>query len=225
MLTCSRCGGLTPPDSSTTCLHCDARLRAPRWALRVSSLLGPAGAILLAACYGAPGRYYAVRDPGAPPGATRYDHDRDGAAGPYACAPGDAACEAQLAQLPPPSDLDCDDASAARFPNAPDVDGDGIDSNCDGVDGWRDPRSVIQPVSAELVVEPPAPAQVAVPPGPAQPAHVVVPAGGAQPAAPSPPRAVPAGPAQPAAPPASVAAPAGPSRPSSPPATVAVPPP
>src|SRR5262245_33102095 len=85
MLTCSACGGLTPPDASTTCLHCDEPLKKPpRWFLKVTSLLGPAGAILLAACYGAPGRY--LREPARNDGVTRVDQDGDGAYGPWVCA-------------------------------------------------------------------------------------------------------------------------------------------
>src|SRR5215211_3225715 len=106
MLTCRRCGGLTPPESLTLepprsgsapqidCLHCDAPLpRPPRWARRLSALLGPAGAILLAACYGGPGRYHSgVREP-MPDGLTRVDRDRDGVLGPYECRnPTDADC-------------------------------------------------------------------------------------------------------------------------------------
>ncbi|MEO7095211.1 MAG: hypothetical protein ABI175_18265, partial [Polyangiales bacterium] len=75
MLTCSACDGLTPAAASATCLHCDAPLRRPpRWVLRMTKLLGPAGAILLAACYGAPGRYRAER-PAGPGGAEDRQHD------------------------------------------------------------------------------------------------------------------------------------------------------
>jgi hypothetical protein len=162
MLTCGSCDGLTPSsarpdDASPTCLHCDAPLRRPpRWALKLSALLGPAGALLLAACYGAPGRYYA-RDPAAPQGTTRADRDRDGAFGPYECTAYASSCE--LDGQPPPPNLDCDDSDPARYPGAHDDVGDGIDQNCDGVDGWRDPAS---PTYA--TPPPNAGAKIAVPP-------------------------------------------------------------
>lgn len=176
MLTCSRCGGLTPPEASLACLHCEAPLRRPpRWARRLSGLLGPAGAILLAACYGAPGRYRDVAQPMPYPGATRMDRDHDGVLGPYECRNGDTACAAGLASLPPPADLDCDDNNAARFPGGADVDGDGVDSNCDGVDGWADSAAVASPPAT--IATPPAgspapapgsspPATIAQPPAP-----------------------------------------------------------
>ena len=133
MLTCAICGGLTPRGTSRRCLHCDGPLRRSR----LRALLGPAGAILLAACYGPPGRYYQqVRGP---TGATRVDADHDGALGPWQCLANDTACEQSLPTLPVPKDLDCDDRDPARYPGAPDPDGDGIDQNCDGVDGWADP--------------------------------------------------------------------------------------
>ena len=154
MLTCSRCGGLTPPEASLACLHCDAPLRhPPRWARRLSALLGPAGAILLAACYGGPGRYHGMREPANPAGATRLDRDHDGVLGPYEC--GNPDCATRLASLPPPADLDCDDTDAAKFPGGADVDGDGVDSNCDGVDGWADSARVAAP-PAEPAASPPA---------------------------------------------------------------------
>ena len=136
MLTCSACSGLTPRDTSTTCLHCDVPLRAPRLAKKLACLLGPAGAILLAACYGAPGRYYA-RDQPQP-----VDMDRDGSPSRY------EECYGRcLAPGPQPGVLDCDDADPARYPGAADSEGDGIDQNCDGVDGWRDPNVGAQPAS------------------------------------------------------------------------------
>jgi hypothetical protein len=135
MLTCRRCGGLTPPEASSACLHCDAPLPRPsRRARRLAALLGPAGSILLAACYGGPGRYHDMKRQ-LPDGVTRADRDHDGAPGPYECAPSVADCAQRIADLPPPSDIDCDDGNAAIFPGALDVAGDGVDSNCDGVDG------------------------------------------------------------------------------------------
>ena len=171
MLTCARCGGLTPPEASTSCLHCDGPLRRPpRWARRLTGLLGPAGAILLAACYGGPGRYHGMHEPGHPAGAARLDRDRDGVLGPYECGAGRTECAAQLAGLPPPADLDCDDSDATKFPGGADVDGDGIDSNCDGVDGWTDSPQVAAP-PAQVAAPPPPPAgsppaTIAQPPAP-----------------------------------------------------------
>jgi hypothetical protein len=146
MLTCSTCGGLTPLDASPSCLHCDTPLRRPpRWMIRFTALLGPAAAILLAACYGAPGRYHAERPMG-PGGATRVDRDGDGDPGGYECGPyAGPDCAAEIAKLPPPPDADCDDNDRTRYHGAADLDGDGIDQNCDGVDGWKDPAKVATP--------------------------------------------------------------------------------
>lgn len=154
MLTCNACGGLTPSGSSSTCLHCDVPLRAPRWAVKLTSLLGPAGAILLAACYGGPGRY-ADREPYGY-GVTRPDRDGDGALGDYECQ-SPTRCE-ELRRTQPLTDLDCDDNDRTRYPGAQDVDGDSIDQNCDGVDGWRDPNTAAQPAPASP------PATIATPP-------------------------------------------------------------
>ena len=153
MLTCSSCGGLTPRDTSTTCLHCDVPLRAPRWARKLSMLLGPAGAILLAACYGAPGRYYG-RDSAPVP----VDTDGDGVAGSYRCDHRSTCVE--NANKPA---LDCDDNDPVRYPGAQDIDGDGIDQNCDGVDGWRDASTVATDPAAE---PPKPPTPVATDPAP-----------------------------------------------------------
>ena len=115
MLTCSACGGLTPRTPGVVaCLHCEARLSPPRGFALLRFLLGPAGAVLLAACYGPPpGRYNHLDRP--VPGAD--DHDGDSS----------------------PAGQDCDDNDRNIYPGAPDVFGDGVDTNCDGVDGWRDP--------------------------------------------------------------------------------------
>jgi hypothetical protein len=148
MLTCSACGGLTPRDlARATCLHCDVPLRAPRWARRLSRLLGPAGAILLAACYGAPGRYYARE------GIVPIDSDGDGVPGSYRC---DRYYAGEDCRPDPNVELDCDDADPQRYPGAADPDGDGIDQNCDGVDGWRDPATMAVDPAAPPPASPPA---------------------------------------------------------------------
>ncbi len=168
MLTCRRCGGLTPQEASSTCLHCDAPLpRPPRWARRLGVLLGPAGAILLAACYGAPGRYREPQPQPMPEGMTRADRDHDGARGPYECRPGAPPdCADSLARMPPlaPGEVDCDDANASVFPGGPDVEGDVIDGNCDGVDGWADPAKEYAPAGAAPAGGASPPAKIAVPP-------------------------------------------------------------
>jgi len=148
MISCA-CGGLTPIGASNACLHCDAPLRQPpRWALRLTALLGPAGAILLAACYGGPGRYYGAQRPTGPGGAFRMDHDGDGVPGGWECPQDSPAGCGDFTKQPPPPDADCDDADRTRYPGAQDIDGDGVDQNCDGVDGWRDPNVVAAPVDA-----------------------------------------------------------------------------
>ena len=113
MLTCDACGGLHPRPDATRCLHCDARIGRRRSLLAL--LVGSAGTVLLAACYGPSGRYYGQTTP------TPADQDGDGS----------------------PANLDCDDQDPARFPGAADPDGDGIDQNCDGVDGWRAPGAKV----------------------------------------------------------------------------------
>lgn len=124
LLTCSACGGLSPA-SRTTCLHCDARIARARLAhvRAIGRVIAAGGALVtLMACYGM------VARPHGPHGADCHsDSDRD-----TVCAP-----------------RDCDDARADVFPGAADPDLDGVDQNCDGVDGWRDP--------ANVAIDPPAP--------------------------------------------------------------------
>lgn len=83
----------------------------PRRARWLATLVGATGTVLLAACYGPSGRYVVQGPSGA-------DHDGDGS----------------------PAGVDCDDNDPTRYPGAPDPDGDGIDQNCDGVDGVADPN-------------------------------------------------------------------------------------
>src|SRR5688572_28404256 len=131
MWTCIECGGLTPIGTVEACLHCDHPLpRRTSWALRLTALLGPAGALLLAACYGAPGRYqsYPAPDPygRAPAAVSDDDRDVDGVA----------------------AGADCVDEDRSRYPGAPDTAGDGIDQNCDGVDGVKAPASPPSTIAA-----------------------------------------------------------------------------
>jgi hypothetical protein len=164
MLTCPRCDGLTPQPAGA-CLHCDAPLARPRrssLARRLSVLLGPAGTILLAACYGGPGMYGHQPVRSGPNGAQRLDDDHDGAFGPWTCthAYDVARCEEAIRGLATPDDLDCDDHDPARAPGAADPDGDGVDQDCDGVDGRRDPASAVTPVPGSgrtYATPPPAP--------------------------------------------------------------------
>lgn len=142
MLTCGSCHGLTPDGASITCLHCEAALTIPpRWARKLAWVFGPVGAVLLAACYGPSGRYR--NEPMAPNGSSAVDRDGDGS---YAS--------------PTTANGDCDDNDPTRYPGAADPVGDGIDQNCDGVDGWKDPSVVVQPQNAtgDATTTTPAPA-------------------------------------------------------------------
>lgn len=82
----------------------------------VAAATGGLVAVTLMACYGAapPGGYRPVNE--LPPAPT--DADGDGFA---------TSAEGQGA--------DCDDSSSSIHPGADDPPGDGIDQNCDGVDG------------------------------------------------------------------------------------------
>lgn len=134
LLTCVACGGLSP-SACTACVHCDAPLTAPRFgALRAigRTLVAGGALVTLMACYGMVARPMGPYDADCVS-----DGDRD-----TVCAP-----------------RDCDDTRADVFPGAADPDLDGIDQNCDGVDGWRDP--------AEVAVDPPAPQMIEPPSEPA----------------------------------------------------------
>ena len=113
------------PPTAAVCPHCDAQLVAPRFShLRtLGRVLAAGGAMVtLMACYGMVAKRgtYADND-------CLSDNDHD-----TVCAP-----------------QDCDDGRVDVYPGAADPDQDGVDQNCDGVDGWRD--------RAEVAVDPPAP--------------------------------------------------------------------
>jgi len=170
MQTCPACDGFNPVVARV-CVHCDRELSPrSRLAARLTMLLGPAGAILLAACYGAPGRFYGTQRPMGPSGSWRVDDDQDGSFGPWTCGPhGDPDCERAIRAAAPPPDVDCDDHDPTRYPGAEDPDGDGIDQNCDGVDGVAPPGAAhVEPTETRGYAQPPPssspPAKVAVPP-------------------------------------------------------------
>lgn len=107
--TCGGCDGLVPATRAV-CPHCERPVgRLGRAARRVAQAAG-AGALLatLMACYGGP--------PKCEPGT-----DKDG----------DRACTKG------PRALDCNDDDPNIRPWAEDPAGDGIDQNCDGVDGMK----------------------------------------------------------------------------------------
>lgn len=103
------------PAHLRACPHCSVTVSCT---VTVVRWIAAAGAWLtLMACYGA----------------MPYPHD-------YAqqgCADGDGdgACAEQ----------DCNDGERSVYPGAADPDLDGVDQNCDGVDGWRDPATVAAP--------------------------------------------------------------------------------
>jgi hypothetical protein len=139
--TCPSCGGLSP-GGPTVCLHCDAPLRAPRFGQVARALgravLGTGALVTLMACYGMMMRR------GDQMARCGGDGDRD-----EVCA-----------------DQDCDDTRPDVYPGAADPDLDGIDQNCDGVDGWRDPATVAADPPPAAAADPSA----APPPNPPAPA-------------------------------------------------------
>ena len=109
LLVCDHCEGLVP-QARAACPHCDRPIGRGARLLRRLALGAGGGALLmtLMACYGMPAKC----EPG-----TDLDGDR-------ACTKG-------------PRALDCDDSDPTIRPWADDKPGDGIDQNCDGVDGLK----------------------------------------------------------------------------------------
>jgi hypothetical protein len=118
LLSCRSCGGFAP-SARPTCPHCETPLARPlggRIARVLAGLAGAGGFLMtMAACYGV-----------AP------THQQPTTPDPNGCdADGDGVCAPQ----------DCNDADLAIYPGAEDLDGDAVDQNCDGVDGWADPAA------------------------------------------------------------------------------------
>lgn len=122
---CPHCNGFVPAQQ-TSCPHCDAAMSTPKvrtsplqslrkmtWKQSLATAAG-AGAIMmtLMACYGGP------------PPCELVDNDKDGY---YVCK------EVNMQSY----SNDCDDNNADINPGAADTKGDGIDQNCDGVDGQK----------------------------------------------------------------------------------------
>jgi hypothetical protein len=118
LIACDACGGLVPAGRAT-CLHCArAVIARPGWARLFQLLAGGGFLMTLAACYGAPYRYH-------PSYAEPVDTDRDGASVPD----------------------DCDDTDPRRYPGAADPVNNGVDEDCDGLDGPRRPAVIAEPPS------------------------------------------------------------------------------
>jgi len=116
MFTCSACSSFVPAKQSA-CPACRAQFTRSTTTKVVSGVLALAGgsvfAMTLTACYGS------INEP---------IYDDTGASGDTsACTDDDADgyCTPD----------DCDDTNAAIFTGAPDMAGDGIDSDCGGTDG------------------------------------------------------------------------------------------
>jgi hypothetical protein len=111
MKICSACDGLIPPRS-LRCPNCQVTSpKVSRAVSLLSTLLGSSAlAVTLMACYGLP------------PCDSDDDADHDGA---YA-----SACDPGF-----DTPYDCDDDNILIHECANDPEGDGIDQNCDGVDG------------------------------------------------------------------------------------------
>jgi len=113
LVACADCGGFLAPRGGR-CPHCGARSeRLLRLAAAIAAATGGGLiAMTLMACYGGP------------PCGPADDADRDGYPGSFCSGP---------------NPRDCNDTDPSIHPGAADPFGDGIDQNCDGVDGIAPP--------------------------------------------------------------------------------------
>lgn len=128
LTSCDSCAGFLPPTASA-CPHCGAAVAAPATGRGLGGkLLAAAGsgmvALTLMACYGGGPDDYC------------YDDDDDGYYSTQGC--GDAGVV-----------VDCDDNNADIHPGAEDPADDGIDQNCDGVDGVAEETSTTTMTSTD----------------------------------------------------------------------------
>jgi len=119
MQQCQSCGGFIPPDIQN-CPYChlaqmtEHTQRSPfrKWRNTLLALVSGGSLMLTMGCVYGP----------APTCENKVDNDKDGY---FICADNGSLYE----------DPDCDDSNKNIHPNAKDTVGDGIDQNCDGVDG------------------------------------------------------------------------------------------
>jgi hypothetical protein len=136
--TCDRCHGFVP-HMVDCCPCCEAPIapRRGRFSRLAGMLFAAVGgsfvAVTLMACYGAPAQHRVGPQQQPCPAGTA-DIDSDGS-----CTP-----------------ADCDDNNAAVHPGIDDSAGDGIDQNCDGVDGLKPAAAATDP-AAPPPAEPPPP--------------------------------------------------------------------
>lgn len=133
---CATCDGFSPPRRAA-CVHCDAPVRSRLGQLGRALAAGAGAGAFMMTLMACYGRSHQ-------PACTGSNADGDGS-----CLPDD-----------------CNDGDPAVHPGAQDPEQDGIDQNCDGVDGWRDPAAVVEPTPPEptpVATDPSAPTPIAEP--------------------------------------------------------------
>ena len=125
MQRCTSCGGFIPPHIQN-CPHChtkkvveekslNKRSSFKKWRNALIAVVGGGSLMLtMMACYGP-----------SPSCENKVDNDKDGY---FVCSTGDSFY----------GEKDCDDSNKDIHPGAKDTVGDGIDQNCDGVDGVKE---------------------------------------------------------------------------------------